>query len=264
MLRPFKIQQSMQHNRNLPQLAIQILYIMDVGNIDLLVFNAMLFSIFSIMFGLSQAISRLIKKRYINKVEYYYCKRKNFQMKIECKKFKNYHKYTHNTITRIICSVLGIDNDKTIEIFYIVPGREAIILHMEVLRTQVKEGENIFTNIKQLGDAISPLCIAFKQELNSQLNLGINEASLNIHAGPIAFSDINFNESEIKIHVMEERERYSVDKRSFSIVNMVVHSRSRKSTVSTKRNDNPQVTKTAVFEMSPSPSAYSMDGETEL
>ena len=81
----------------------------------------MIFSIFSIVYRIFQAILRKSKQNSnVTQAEYHYRAHELYAMKIVCDKFESYHRFTRNTITDILCSMFRIDNSSNnIEIFYV-------------------------------------------------------------------------------------------------------------------------------------------------
>ena len=239
----------LMNRRNAPQLIIQIAYIIDTGFFDIFVANAMLFSTFSIMIGISKGVWNKLKANssttYKSKALYHYRVKRTFKMKIECNKLHHYHKYTHNSITDVLCSVLGIDNGTDIEVFYIVPVRQALIVYMEVSSMDHDNSDNvpgvvpiegqksdasIFSKILGIGNEQNLLNETFKLELNQRLNLGLKTKSMpvsselepgqlqSIEAKSI---DILAESSDIKVMVQEDM--LSVDENMINIEINVKH-----------------------------------------
>ena len=114
------------------------------------------------------------------KAKYHYRVKKLFKMKIECSKFKSYHKYCHKMIEKSICHVLSIDNTGNIEVVYIVSARHAIIVYMQVSQVQIDcndptndNKQGLFSSMLEFDDKNSCLNEALKQELDERLNLKV-------------------------------------------------------------------------------------------
>lgn len=198
--------------RNLPQMVIQVLYIIDTGSFDIFVISAMGFGIVSIMVGISNVIAHQSNKDVSDDNQVYYYRVKNvFKIKIVCAKFKSVHKYTYKTMTSAMCDALGIDNAGNIEPFYIISIRHGLIAFVEVsdveIRRKNSQGESglkheIFDNMLLLGQNGSEINTGFKEELNEKLKL------LNL-AIPGAINNNNNNTNESignKIQVFVEKD----------------------------------------------------------
>ena len=117
-------------------------------------------------------------------------------MRIDCDKLESYHRYTHKLMTKTICGVLSIDNSGNIEVFHIVPARNAIIMYIEVSNLDLGESQlemmnarstsiestttvnssvkdSLFSKMKQLGQSGQAQNEALKQDLNEKLNLSL-------------------------------------------------------------------------------------------
>ena len=89
----------------------------------------MFFSVLSVMTSLTHASTQTASK---SSKSQGYNKRKIFKMKIECEKLKKHHKYTHKKVRKTICSTLGIDDNGSIQVFYIIPAHNSLVVYMEV------------------------------------------------------------------------------------------------------------------------------------
>ena len=173
---------------NIPQIFIQIVYMMSKGKVDIFALNAMLFSVLSAMVSFSYEISRKSKAISLSsdkRAKYFYRSRKSYKMRIICEKLQSQHRYTHNLLTKIICHILGIDNVGNVQIFYTYNVRNAIIAYMEVSNVDFYgnvvnvcvaelydiEGKNdqLFNYINMIGVEGSVLNQALKQELRCRL-----------------------------------------------------------------------------------------------
>ena len=179
------------HHRNLPQIAIQSIYIFQKsGSIDVFVISAMFFSVCSATISLITSISNRFKYNYMysksKKAKYHYRVKKSFKMKIECDNLDSYHKYTHKMIEKSMCYVLGIDNTGNIEVFYIVSARNAIIVYMEISEVEIEKmvsnaisnannmnKKGLLSTILEFGVEGSSLSEALKQEINQRLKLNV-------------------------------------------------------------------------------------------
>ena len=66
------------NKRNVPQIFIQAIYIVDTGSVDVFVIGAMFFSIISVLFHLIHVVSRKLRSQDLeNKEEYYYRAKKH-------------------------------------------------------------------------------------------------------------------------------------------------------------------------------------------
>ena len=207
---------------------IQIAYISDTKSIDIFVISAMLFSVMSVIFNLFYAISRQMKQRYkfASKQRLYYESKKVYKLKIECSKLESYHRYTHKLLQKLLCSVLGIDNSGNIEVFYIVPVRNGIIAHVQVLitkfdqhktkttRTANSTGANtdkaeLFTRFEQVGKEGGELQEALKQELNNALKFDFVRQSVMNTIATEPGQNGNLIGDKIKIRITTENDSFA-------------------------------------------------------
>ena len=137
------------------------MYIREKGEIDVFIISAMIFSVISATFSLCLALSHRLKHEHKKNAQYHYRTKKVFKMKIECQKFRSYHRYTHKMLTQSICSVLNIDN---IGYFFIVSARNALNVFIQVT-------QGMDTDIRQLADGSSGTYNGvLKQEINKNKN----------------------------------------------------------------------------------------------
>ena len=205
--------------RNIPQLAIQAIYIIDTGSFDIIVCNAMIFSIFSIVYRIFQAILRKSRQNsLVTKAEYHYRVHELYAMKIVCDKFQSYHRFSHNTMTDILCSIFRIDNSSNnIEIFYIYSIRQGLIIYLELSNYGIDKSKlDLFSSILKISDnqegALSEI---FKMELDKRLNFGIKNANIDGQIDRARSRTVNYDEiigDRIKIFVKHENKRLAVDK----------------------------------------------------
>ena len=193
---------------NLPQITIQCLYLYfgsiennnSNSNLNLVVINAMLFSILSLMLGFVRAINKCARKNTDANVRYMYRKKKNYKILIHSEYVRRWHQFTANTLEGILCQVLGLDDaSNSIQIFYVFLKRQGIVGFMEVNNLSFKLNEktdeeynSIFDKFEKLfkGSSLTP---NLKHDLIVKLNL----------------KDKNWNkknQSKLKKHSSMERE----------------------------------------------------------
>ena len=192
-----------------------MIYIIETESFDIIVCNAMIFSLFSILYRIFESISRKTKQNSIlSKPEYHYRVKKLYIMKIECDKLQSYHRYTHSTITDVLCRIFGIDNVfNNIEVFYIYPIRQGLIVYMEVSNYgHGKSKLNLFQSILKLrDDQEGSLNESFKLELDQCLNLGIKSNDSNVYVRA-SVNDDEIIGNRIKIFVKHEENKLSVNR----------------------------------------------------
>ena len=146
---------------NVAQLIIQMIYFAQNEKINLIVFNAMLFSIISIVFGLLRFCTTMVTANDDNnninnnnndvdgknKYNYNY-NYKNpddrdynqngacalFKLVVECGEFEEYHAFSQIRFRAILGSILKIDETKEIEIYYITKITNGIEIDFEIRR----------------------------------------------------------------------------------------------------------------------------------
>lgn len=215
----------MHRYRNLPQIVIQVIYLLNVGSFDIIVASTMLFSTISVFFSISQAMSRrLTNKQFATNARFHYRTKEIYKMKIECVQFKTWHRYTHTLLTNTICNVLGIDNMGNVQVFYVVPMRQGIMVYMEISNIDMymdyesnkakntsNNTSNIFSKILEIGDnSNSTLNEQFKQELNEKLHFELGQQIIE-PGQTVTNSDIkNFIGDNMKISIAKDKMGLSV------------------------------------------------------
>ena len=196
--------------RNIPQVAIQAIYIIEAKSFDIIVCNAMIFSIFSIVYRLFQAILRQNKQNsVITNTEYHYRAHGLYAMKIVCDQFQSYHRFSHNTITTILCSIFRIDNSgNNIDIFYIYGVRQGLIIYIEISNYGIYESKlDLFSSILKIGDGQEGAWNEmFELELDQCFQLGIKKTNDHDVMDQEVIGD------RIKVFVKPEKNKLSVDR----------------------------------------------------
>ena len=162
---------------------IQTVYISHKGEIDIIVLNAMLFSILS---GIISIIKSIVISKNApikcfdsieNRSKYNYRAKKLYQLKIECKHFQAYHRFSHKAIERCICNALVLDNTGNIQVFYIQHIRNALVAYIDISNLQLSVTDStrkmshsaskneIFKLATQLGESTNKTNIGFREEL---------------------------------------------------------------------------------------------------
>ena len=174
---------------NIPQITIQCLYIYyklkesnDIGEqFNLILFNAMLFSILSLTFGLVWKLNKMIKMNSESNYRYTYRKKKNYRIIIGSPYVEKWHGFTRRKLEDILNQLLEIDdsNGQSIQIFYMYGKREGIVTFLEVNNLSFKLNEQDTSNAtyKDIFDKFeglftgSPLSVNLKQDLIVKLDL---------------------------------------------------------------------------------------------
>ena len=189
---------------------------MDTASLDIIVFNAMIFSFFSIVFRLFQAISRKTNKQasVMSQAEYHYRVNKLFTVKIECDKLESYHRFSHKVITDILCSIFRIDNSgNNIEVFYVYPVRQALIIYIQISNYGIDTSKlDLFVSILKIAnDEEGPLCEQFKMEFNERLNLDIKQYNRDSGSREGGRQWMEIIGDRIKVFVMQQEIKLSVN-----------------------------------------------------
>ena len=118
---------------------VQIIYLMDKGSVDIIVLNAMLFSIFSALISIFAEMSRFVKSS--NRTPSPGDIRGPHQLSIQHTKLKPIHQYTkqcmQHTIDQLLLSNAMFNNinynsTDSVEIFHTIYTRQRIIYFMDI------------------------------------------------------------------------------------------------------------------------------------
>ena len=135
----------------------------------------MLFSMFSMLIGISKSMSQNCRQKYLeshskdNKKEI-------FRMKIKCSKFRSHHKFIHKLLNDAICNALQFESAPHIDVYYTSVLRHTIIVYIEV-----KNSDIMFLDNRNSNDLDTPLLQAShsKDLFNCMLKLGKNDSKMN-------------------------------------------------------------------------------------
>ena len=174
-------------HRNLPQIAIQLLYILDKGYIDIIVLNAMLFSIFSAFISILSEMSRCVQKKSKSKnapsqsVAQLSSNAANvYQLKIKCDKLKQVHKYSKQLMQSILDQLLmtnGIFNARdNFEIFFTNYANNHVIYLINI-----DNESTIQVLFLLLNDNESNMCLGLKEDLLNGLELDANASQMRVN-----------------------------------------------------------------------------------
>ena len=147
---------------NIPQLVIQFWYAYEQGSSsgdggagdnngmlyiveDAVVFNAMFFSIASLLVGILKAVSYYVRKHSALYHEYVYSKRKYYKLDIEHPDFRHKHQFSHKTMQKILGQILKIDEMYNVDVYYILAKRHGIIVWFEL--NNFKLNTNVIVNV---------------------------------------------------------------------------------------------------------------------
>lgn len=185
-------------HRNLPQIVIQLIYMYQIGNIDVFAGSAMLFSLLSVIIGIFQQISRKMKSQAswwsadhnvvrINNHDQMY------KMTIDCGTFRKYHIHCHSLLEKTICSVMGVDDNGWIEVFYTASAQDKIFCYFQVLKQpllqlvasseQENQGQILSAKIFQIGEPGHNLNTMFKEEFSKGLTSTKTASVINMDVG---------------------------------------------------------------------------------
>ena len=164
--------------RNLPQIVIQILYAREKQSVDIIVLNAMLFSIFSALISVFAEMSRFVKRSQKKSLSSSQGRiTECHQLTIECDKLKPVHCYTKQRMHQIIDQLLitnGMFNaSDTVEIFYIVHIRNKLMYFIDIDSKSIVETFSLLLN-----DPGSKMSTMMKQDLMDILGLDSSDVSI--------------------------------------------------------------------------------------
>lgn len=120
-------------SENLMQIMIQISYLFmtQFDNASFAVINALLFSLFSFLYGLIDKITLYYKNQSDFHVRYNYRKKRYFKLTIKSPNFQSYQIFSHKMLTKILCELFEVEKHN-IQIGYIYKIRNGIVANLEI------------------------------------------------------------------------------------------------------------------------------------
>lgn len=166
----------MQKTRNIGQIIIQVMYIIDIGTMDIFVIITLFFSVISLCIVIFDKMKSIVANS--NRHRNY--EKKTYKMEINCAQLQLYHKYTHKLIAQSVCTSLianqdNHNDDSGIEVFNVSMNsiESSIIALMDVTvnNNASAVSNDVFSMISLMGTQGTAINEGLKQKLIKSFGL---------------------------------------------------------------------------------------------